>query len=103
VIVKHPQQVHARPLSLREQDLQRTVVKIQMPKRIGILALIGADLEGFKALLGGLRSWGVSRPWRRRFNNPWAFMNRRRDGYEGMKPKLGFCSATTVRLSAWSW
>jgi hypothetical protein len=46
MIVEHPQEQRIRPAPSGEQDAHRTVVKVQMPEGIDILALVTAHLAG---------------------------------------------------------
>src|SRR5271165_2315388 len=61
MIINDPEHQRVNPTAFIEQDTQRTVMKIQMPQSIDILALIAADLPGLDAMLGGPGAGTVNR------------------------------------------
>src|ERR1700730_1018864 len=61
MIIDDPKHQWVNPTAFIEQDAQRTVMKIQMPQSIDILALIAANLPSLDAMLGGL---GTGTVWR---------------------------------------
>src|SRR5258707_15616941 len=67
MIIDDPQHQWVNPTAFIEQDAHRTVMKIQMPQSIDILALIAADLPSLDAMLGNLGAGTVDR------TTAWAF------------------------------
>ena len=60
-IIQDPEQERHGPPAIGKEHTPRGVMKIQMPERVDIVALIAANLPGFKALLGDSRSRTVNR------------------------------------------
>src|SRR5258707_9125849 len=61
MIIDDPQHQWVNPTAFIEQDAKRTVMKIQMPQSIDILALIAADLPSLDAMPGSLGAGTVYR------------------------------------------
>ena len=87
------------PLAAGSEDLPRTVMEVEVPKRPHVLGFVAADLPVLASLGGNDFARAALRPHARLRNRPWACMYRRTVQYERSGPMAGLAFTAVDRLS----